>query len=49
MQAVTSMFMERDVQRDDKTAVKKEISETLKEDMALDAGVTANASWGKGV
>jgi hypothetical protein len=37
---------ERDLQIDDKSALHKEISETIKTDLSLDAGVTFNASWG---
>lgn len=41
-----SRHLERDLQIDDKSALHKEISETVKSDLAIDAGVTANASWG---
>jgi hypothetical protein len=40
---------ERDLQIDDKSALQKEINETVKTDLAIEAGITANASWGTGV
>lgn len=45
----TTRHAERDLQTEDRTALKTEIGQTVQEDMALDAGVTANASWGKGM
>lgn len=42
-------YVERDLQMDDKTALHREIDDTVKSDQSIDAGVTANASWGKGV
>jgi hypothetical protein len=44
-----SRYSERDLQIDDKSALHSEINDTVKSDLSIDAGVTANASWGKGV
>jgi hypothetical protein len=43
-----SRTTERDLQIDDKSALQKEINETVKSDLAIEAGITANASWGAG-
>lgn len=37
---------ERDLQIDDKSALQKEINETVKSETAFEAGVTANTAWG---
>lgn len=43
-----SRYSERDLQIDDKSALHSEINSTVNTDLSIDAGVTANASWGKG-
>ncbi len=37
---------ERDLQTEEKSALKTEVENTVTNDMSLDAGVTANAQWG---
>lgn len=44
--AETTRSSERDLQVEDRTSLKSEVEDTVKSDLDLDAGVTANASWG---